>query len=85
MTSATEGELETRRGHRMSLNEWLVSNVIPDSNALNKAYLRSMRRRKRTPAFSCDLGEFWFYFYKPSWRGQVRPRLTLITHLETIE
>lgn len=45
---------EVGHSRRVSLHDWLASNVIPDSNALNKAYLISMQRRKRAPAFSCD-------------------------------
>ncbi|VUZ41620.1 unnamed protein product [Hymenolepis diminuta] len=42
--------------NRMSLHDWLITNTIPDSNALNKAYLKSMRRRRRTPTYTCDPG-----------------------------
>ncbi|VDO09292.1 unnamed protein product [Rodentolepis nana] len=56
--SETGGERsgQDRRSNRMSLQDWLVSNSIPDSNALNKAYLKSMRRRKRILTYNCDPG-----------------------------
>uniref|UniRef100_A0A5K3G1L3 Uncharacterized protein n=1 Tax=Mesocestoides corti TaxID=53468 RepID=A0A5K3G1L3_MESCO len=52
-TASADGRKE---GSRMSLHDWLACNVIPDSNALNKAYLRSMKRRKRGPQFTGDSG-----------------------------
>lgn len=62
ISGGDEGGNEVRQSRRMSLRDWLASNAIPDSNALNKAYLRSLRRRKRTPVFSCHAGEFFLPF-----------------------
>ncbi|VDK32500.1 unnamed protein product [Taenia asiatica] len=73
-SSGTEGGDEVGQSRRMSLHDWLASNAIPDSNALNKAYLRSMRQRKRTPAFSCDTG--WTLFLSRCYRFFQHENLT---------
>ncbi|KAL5106923.1 FRAS1-related extracellular matrix protein 1 [Taenia crassiceps] len=73
-SSEDEGEDAVGQSRRMSLHDWLASNAIPDSNALNKAYLRSMRRRKRTSAFSCDSS--WALFQSRCYRFFSHKNLT---------
>uniref|UniRef100_A0A5K3G2P5 C-type lectin domain-containing protein n=1 Tax=Mesocestoides corti TaxID=53468 RepID=A0A5K3G2P5_MESCO len=79
-TASADGRKD---GSRMSLHDWLASNVIPDSNALNKAYLRSMKRRKRGPQFTCDSG--WTLYNSRCYRyypGQNRTWLEARGHYE---
>ncbi len=48
---------DEKGGRRMTLSDWLAANAIPDSNTLNKAYLRSLSRKKRDPQLACDPGK----------------------------